>query len=151
MNTELFQMEFVGSQKATTLVTFSLKEKRTEEQIIKLSVTRNIDKVFAKLQKNYDVFKPKVPLYTGEPITAKIGLKEGLEGGDKFEVLEPVLDQKSGKIEYKNIGTIKVDGDKIWDNNSVLGDEPVVDGAIDRTTFKGGKKFYSGLLIRQIK
>jgi hypothetical protein len=150
-NTDLFQMEFVGSQKATTLVTFSLKEKRTEDQIINLSVTRNIDKVFAKLQKNYDVFKPKVPLYTGEPITAKIGLKEGLEGGDKFEVLEAVMDQKTGKIEYKSIGTIKVDGDKIWDNRFNLGDEAPAEGALDRTTFKGGKKFYPGLLIRQLK
>ncbi|MFZ4678992.1 MAG: hypothetical protein ACOYLP_02375 [Flavobacterium sp.] len=150
-NTDLFQMEFVGSQKATTLVTFSLKEKRTEDQIINLSVTRNIDKVFAKLQKNYDVFKPKVPLFTGDPITAKIGLKEGLEGGDKFEVLEAVMDEKTGKIEYKRIGTIKVDGDKIWDNNFNLGDEVPVEGAIDRTTFKGGSKYYSGLLIRQIK
>jgi hypothetical protein len=150
-NTDLFQMEFVGSQKATTLVTFSLKEKRTEDQIINLSVTRNIEKVFAKLQKNYDVFKPKVPLYTGEPITAKIGLKEGLEGGDKFEVLEAVMDQKTGKIEYKSIGTIKVDGDKIWDNRFNLGDEAPAEGAVDRTTFKGGKKFYPGLLIRQLK
>lgn len=150
-NTDLFQMEFVGSQKATTLVTFSLKEKRTEDQIINLSVTRNIDKVFAKLQKNYDVFKPKVPLFTGDPITAKIGLKEGLEGGDKFEVLEAVMDEKTGKIEYKRIGTIKVDGNKIWDNNFNLGDEVPVEGAIDRTTFKGGSKYYPGLLIRQIK
>jgi hypothetical protein len=149
--TEIFEMEFVGSQKSTTLVTFSLKEKRTEDQIINLSVTRNIDKVFAKLQKNFDVFKPKVPLYTGEPITAKIGLKEGLEGGDKFEVLEAVMDEKTGKIEYKSIGTIKVDGDKIWDNRFNLGDEAPAEGAIDRTTFKGGKKFYPGLLIRQLK
>ena len=150
-NSDLFQMEFVGSQKSTTLVTFSLKEKRTEEQIINLSVTRNIEKVFAKLQKNYDVFKPKVPLFTGEPITAKIGLKEGLEGGDKFEVLEAVMDQKTGKIEYKSVGTIKVDGDKIWDNRFNLSDEAPVEGAVDRTTFKGGKKFYPGLLIRQLK
>ena len=149
--TDIFEMEFVGSQKSTTLVTFSLKEKRTEDQIINLSVTRNIDKVFAKLQKNFDVFKPKVPLYTGEPITAKIGLKEGLEGGDKFEVLESVMDEKTGKIEYKSIGTIKVDGNKIWDNRFNLGDEAPAEGAVDRTTFKGGKKFYPGLLIRQLK
>ena len=150
-NTDLFQMEFVGSQKSTTLVTFSLKEKRTEEQIISLSVTRNIEKVYAKLQKNFDVFKPKVALYTGEPLTAKFGLKEGIEGGDKFEVLEAVMDEKTGNIEYKSVGTIKVDGDKIWDNRKNLGDEAPVEGAVDRTTFKGGKKFYPGLLIRQLK
>ena len=150
-NTDIFEMEFVGAQKATTLVTFSLKEKRTEEQIIKLSVTRNIEKVFAKLQKNYDVFKPKVPLFTGEPITAKIGLKEGLEGGDKFEVLEKIIDPKTLKEEYKSIGTIKVDGDKIWDNRFNLGDEIAQEGTVLTSTFKGGKKFQSGMLIRQLK
>lgn len=153
-NTDLFEMEFVGAQKATTLVTFSFKEKRTEEQIINLSVTRNIEKVFTKLQKNYDIFKPKVPLYTGEPITAKIGMKEGLEGGEKFEVLEAVMDQKTGKIEYKSVGTVKVDKNLIWDNRFNLGDEPAVvsdQPSLDRTTFKGGNKFYSGLLLRQLK
>jgi hypothetical protein len=174
--TDLFQMELVGSEKATTLVTFSLTEKRTEEEIIKLSVTRNIDKVFAKLQKNYDVFKPKVPLFTGYPITAKIGMKEGLEGGEKFEVLEQVQDEKTGKIEYKRIGKIKVNKKLIWDNRSNIGDlidtkenetasttntafsligqetNTTTDNkTIDRTTFKGGKNYYPGLLIRQIK
>ena len=54
---ELFELEFIGSEKSSSLVTFSLKEKRTEEQIIKLSTVRNVDAVYAKLQKNYDVFK----------------------------------------------------------------------------------------------
>ena len=62
-----------------------------------------------KLQKKYDVFKTKTPLFTGNPITAKIGKKEGLEGGEKFEVLEMNQDPKTGAITYKNIGTIKVD------------------------------------------
>ena len=175
-NTDLFNMEFIGSEKATSLVTFSLTEKRTEEQIIKLSVTRNIDKVFSKLQKNYDVFKTKVPLYTGYPITAKIGMKEGLEGGEKFEVLEQSQDLKTGKIEYKRIGKIKVNKKLIWDNRANLSDlisTPANETAstenksallagnenssssenkpIDRTTFKGGKKFGAGLLIRQLK
>jgi hypothetical protein len=78
-------------------------------------------------------------------------MKEGLEGGEKFEVLESVMDEKTGKIEYKSIGTIKVDGNKIWDNRKNLADEVPVEGAVDRTTFKGGKKFYPGLLIRQLK
>lgn len=153
---ELFQLEFIGSEKATSLVTFSLSEKRTENQIIELAVTRNIDNVYAKLQKKYDVFKTKVPLFTGSPITAKIGLKEGLEGGEKFEVLEANMDPKTGIIEYKKKGIIKVDKNQIWDNRYNMG-LPVTDenGAeikspLLSTTFDGGSKYYPGMLIRQI-
>ena len=157
---DLFKLEFVGDETASGLITFSLKEKRTEEQIITLSTKRIIDNVYAKLQKKYDVFKTKTPLYTGYPITAKIGVKEGLEGGEKFEVLEQNIDEKTGVATYKSIGTIKVNKDLIWDNTFKDGEtpiaEPVADGKeakpiIDRTTFDGGKKFYSGLLIKQIK
>jgi hypothetical protein len=157
---DLFKLEFIGDETASGLITFSLKEKRTEEQIITLSTKRIIDNVYAKLQKKYDVFKTKTPLYTGYPITAKIGMKEGLEGGEKFEVLEQNIDPKTGVATYKSIGTIKVDKDLIWDNRYNDGEapaaEPVVEGQeakpiIDRTTFDGGKKFYSGLLIKQIK
>lgn len=146
---DLFQLEFVGKEKATSLVTFSLKEKRTEAQIIDLSVTRNIDKVYAKLQKKYDVFKTKTPLYTGQPITAKIGMKEGLEGGEKFEVLEQLMDPETGIIEYKKKGTITVNKKLIWDNRYNGGE--VIDAEIKATTFKGGKNYYSGMLIRQLK
>ncbi|WP_353151043.1 hypothetical protein [Flavobacterium sp.] len=158
--TDLFKLEFVGDESASGLVTFSFKEKRTEEQVITLSTKRIIDNVYAKLQKKYDVFKTKTPLYTGYPITAKIGTKEGLEGGEKFEVLEQNIDEKTGVATYKNIGTIKVDKDLIWDNsyNDGLGQVETASEegkdkkqVIDRTTFDGGKKFYSGLLIRQIK
>jgi hypothetical protein len=153
---DLFQLEFIGSENATSLVTFSLSEKRTEDQIINLAVTRNVDNVYAKLQKKYDVFKTKVPLFTGNPLTAKIGMKEGLEGGEKFEVLEANMDPKTGIVEYKKKGIIKVDKDQIWDNRYNAG-LPVTDEAgveikspIDKTTFEGGSKFYSGMLIRQI-
>lgn len=155
-NSDLFQLEFLGSEKSTSLVTFSLSEKRTEDQIINLSVNRNIDNVYAKLQKKHDVFKTKTPLFTGNPLTAKIGMKEGLEGGEKFEVLEAIMDPKTGVVEYKNKGTIKVDKNLIWDNRFNDGQtvsaengsdsKPVIDG----TTFEGGTKFYSGMLIRQI-
>ncbi len=157
---DLFKLEFIGDESATGLITFSLKEKRTEDQVITLSTNRIIDNVYAKLQKKYDVFKTKTPLYTGYPITAKIGMKEGLEGGEKFEVLEQNIDPKTGVATYKSVGTIKVNKDLIWDNRFTDGNEPaaepVAEGqeskpVIDRTTFDGGKKFYSGLLIKQLK
>jgi len=152
-NSDLFKLEFVGDESASGLVTFSLSEKRTEDQIIELSTRKIIDKVYAKLQKKYDVFKTKTPLYTGEPITAKIGMKEGLEGGEKFEVLEQNQDPKTGVVTYKSIGTIKVDKNLIWDNTVEAGDIINAENvsSIDRTTFSGGKKFASGMLIKQLK
>ena len=154
--TDLFQLEYVGDEKATSLVLFSLKEKRTEDQIITLATIRNIDAVFAKLQKKYDEFKTKTPLFTGNPITAKIGMKEGLEGGEKFVVLEQTLDPKTGLTKYVTKGNITVDKKLIWDNRYNAGEDPVAEGeeakpVLDRTTFKGGDKYYSGLLIKQLK
>jgi len=153
---DLFQLELIGSENSTSLVTFSLNGKRTENQIINLAVTRNVDKVYSKLQKKYDVFKTKVPLFTGNPITAKIGLKEGIEAGDKFEVLEANMDPKTGIIEYKRKGTIKVTKNRIWDNRYTDGlpllddDGNEINSALEATTFEGGGKYYPGMLIRQI-
>jgi len=152
-NSKLFELEFIGDEKSTSLVTFSFKE-RTEEQIISLSTVRNVDAVYTKLQKKYDVFKPMVPLLTGFPITAKIGLKEGLEGGEKFEVLQILQDPETGMTSYDQVGTIKVDKKSIWDNRYNLIEDAqdlASDPSLDRTTFKGGKKYLPGMLIRQIK
>ena len=84
--------------------------------MITLATVRNVDNVFSKLQREYDIFMPKVPLFTGSPITAKIGMKEGLEGGEKFEVLEQTMDPKSGLTKYNRVGEIKVSKKQIWDN-----------------------------------
>jgi hypothetical protein len=149
-----FEMEFVGQSKASSLVLFSNKD-RGPEKIIELATIRNVDNVYAKLQKEYDVFKTKTPLYTGFPITAKIGLKEGLEPGDKFDVLEQVMDPETGKTKYVVKGRITVAKGQIWDNRYALADEgagiekPQQD--IDRTTFNGGKNYLSGMLIKQVK
>ncbi len=153
-NSTLFSLEFIGDENARGLVTFSLNEKRTEDQIIEKVTIRTIDAIYAKLQKKYDVFKPKVPLFSGDPLTAKIGMKEGLEGGEKFEVFEQVFDTKTGLTKYDSKGTISVDKNSIWDNRYNAADEPVVEGAakpLEYTTFKGGKKFYAGMLIKQLK
>ncbi len=156
-NSDLYSMEFVGMEKATVVV-FNLKaENLTTEQIIGEATVRTGNKVFAKLQKTYDVFKPKTPLAQvekkGKLCTAKVGLKEGLEGNEKFEVLEQFTN-KEGLTEYKSIGTIKVDKKNIWDNQYYASKPPVIEGevAIQATHFKGcKKKYYPGLLIRQRK
>jgi hypothetical protein len=152
---ELFQLKFIGKETAQSLVMFNLKEKRTEDEIVTLATVRNINAVYAKLQKKYDVFKTKTPLLTAQPtITASIGMKEGLVGGEQFEVLEQSVDAKTGMTTYKSKGKITVEKDKVWDNRHNAGEASAEDNpaaALKATTFKGGKKFYTGILIRQIK
>ena len=158
-NTDLFKMEYIGYQKSRSLVTFSFKKgegHRTEEQMITLATVRNVDNVFSKLQREYDIFMPKVPLFTGSPITAKIGMKEGLEGGEKFEVLEQTMDPKSGLTKYKRVGEIKVSKKQIWDNRFQMDQADAAgeksDKVLDRTFFDGSDdKFFAGMLIKQVK
>ena len=167
-NSDIFGMEFVGSEKSSSLVAFA--GNRNASQVIEVATVRTIDNVYAKLQKKFDIFKTKTPLYTGYPITAKIGLKEGLQSGDRYEVLEQVQDAE-GRTKYVRKGIVKVNGKSIWDNRFVAGEETVAVAdsvadttgestpnkstkqkpLLDRTYFKGGKNFYSGMLIRQIK
>ena len=81
-------------------------------------------------------------------------------GGEKFDVLEKSEDPKTGLPIYKSIGTIKVDKNLIWDNSYndevTIVTNPAVEGQttnpkIEATTFSGGKKYYRGLFIKQIK
>jgi len=164
--TDLFQLEFVGSEKASGLVMLDLKSKgRSEETIIKTATIRTIDAVYLKLQKSYDVFMPKTALFSGDPLTAKIGMKEGLKGGEKFEVFESIQNPETGEIKYVSKGKITVDKKLLWDNRYNAGEDLATEITseeaskeenlekvpLDRTTFKGGKKFYAGMLIKQIK
>ena len=114
--TQDFKMEFLGKEKATSLVTFSLKKgegNRTDEEIIDLSTNRNIDKVLVKLQRSYDQFMPVFPVQQDKPIGAYLGVKEGIEGGEKFELLGP----RQADGEYKVLGTVTVDKKNVWDNS----------------------------------
>jgi len=151
-NTDLFKLEFIGKEHSRNIVLFSLNEDRGEDQIIELATIRNIDAVYAKLQKKYDVFKTRTPIYSCDPVCAKIGMKEGLKGGEKFEVLEQVVDKKTGRTKYVSRGRITVDKRKVWDNRYNAGDMASAGNSDIRSTrFKGGKKLYPGMLIRQIK
>ena len=155
-NTDLFQLELIGMEKQTIRVMNLTSEDLNKQQIVGEATRRTMNKVYAKLQKEYDVFKPRMPLLTAskKDCTAKIGMKEGLEGGEKFEVLEKDVD-KDGLTIYKKKGIIKVNKKQVWDNQFYASKPPEKEskkGPITATGFKGCKNsFYKGMLIKQIK
>ncbi len=145
--TSLFTIKLLGEESSSSLITFSLKEKRTQEQIITLAVSRNVDNVFAKLQKEYEVFRPATPIASVSPITAKIGMKEGLEPGQSFDILEAKRDSKTGVYNYVSVGSVKIDKKAIvWDNRVGASEDPILDAdgkpvlTPEYTTFVGGDK-----------
>jgi hypothetical protein len=148
----IFKLTYIGSDNSWADVQSSVFTKKTEEELIEKSTVKAVDAVIIKLQKEHDEFKTKTPLFTGEPITAKIGLKEGLSDKSKFDVLEQQMDEK-GKTKYVVVGSLKVDMDfPIWDNRFGA-EEENPESTVDKTYFKkvSGKDFYPGMLIVQKK
>ncbi len=154
-STDLFKLELVGFDKAWADLQSSIFTTKSEDELVRIATVKAIDAVIAKLQRAHDVFKTKTPLYEVDPISAKIGLKEGLEKGDRYEVLEQTIDDE-GRTKYVRKGIVRVD-QPIWDNRYMAGEEVAADSTataaplVDKTIFKGMGKFYPGMLIRQIK
>lgn len=154
---DMFSLRYVGSETAWANVKEGIFTDKTTSELIRIATINSTDAVVAKLAKRYDVFKTKTPLVVTEEgeMYAYIGTKEGVEGGDKFEVLERVEDPESGKTHYFRRGVVKVDNSQIWDNRYAADEELKLKGKEQEfkyTKFKGqANKYYSGMLLRQIK
>ncbi len=151
-NSTLFKLRYIGSQDAWADVQSSIFTNKSEEDLIRIATIRATDQAIAKLQRKFEEFRTKTPLFSTDPLTAKIGTKEGLEAGDKFEVLESLVDANN-KISYKRKGVIYVKKGMIWDNSYVPEEEikNIPKQEIEATHFKNSNSdYYKGMLIRQI-
>ncbi len=151
-NSDIFTMELIGIEVAWADLQSTVYTKLSEKELIAIATVRAMDAAIAKLQRKYEVFRTKTPLYSTNPLAAKIGLKEGLKKGDRFAVLEQVMTQ-SGRTKYKRRGVIKVDKNHIWDNRyeaGTGGDSTNVASRLGFTKFKGSDKYYKGMLIKQL-
>lgn len=140
-----FSLKLIGYETASA--SCGSKKERTQEEIIAMATMRAFDKVIAKLERKYEVFRTKTPIMEVEPeVTIGIGTREGVDKKDKFEVLEQVADEKTGAVVYKRCGVMQVEPTKIWDNDEDS-DNYREEGA---TVLKGKlKNIYPGMLVRQ--
>lgn len=156
----LFKLKLVGTETAWADIQSTTFSKVSEKELVKRATVRSIDNVIAKLQRKFEPFRTKTPLATIESeITAFIGMKEDVEAGDKFEVLEKTEDPETKITKYKRVTTIKAEKNKIWDNRFAADVEQAENAAnnagevqkIKATSFSGSaKNIYPGMLIRQI-
>lgn len=140
---------------------YPLPGKENEDKnILTMALYDAIDNGFAKLQKEYEDFKIKVPIIevNGKEATAFIGLKEGLEKNTKFEVLERVYNERTNTFRYKKVGNLKIDRSRVWENRDMIegirrSDTSVKPNPnVDRTYLLGANdRMAPGMLIRQTK
>jgi hypothetical protein len=82
-----------------------------------------------------------------------MGMKEGLEGGEAFNLLQPVLDPVTKEVKWEPIGVVKVDKKGIWDNRYSLveeGAQPAETEGPKGTVLSKNKKAALGMVVKQV-
>jgi len=155
-----FELDYIGCQYNREKVdagAFTKSKNRDIEIILSKALVRTLDASFVQLQYENDVFKPVVPILTTSPfITAKIGMKEGLGGGEKFAIMQKIEDPVTHKTKWQKVGTTKVDKRLVWDNRYSADGKPenVVIGRdglpINATFFESTGNAQEGMYLKQI-
>ena len=147
-----YRLKYVGKVESKGSTTSFLGIKEDEPiMMVRKACQRAIDENVVDLQRSYEEFRTKTPLLTTEPLTAYIGMKEGVSAISKYEVLETV-DLEDGSHKYNKVGEIEPIEGLIWDNRFMATEEGATGSCLNYTTFRvvSGKNFAKGMLIREI-
>ncbi|MBQ3844078.1 MAG: hypothetical protein II817_03730 [Bacteroidales bacterium] len=147
-----FKMKYIGkvTSKGNTTSYQGIKEEEPW-MMVRKACQRAIDDNISDLQREYPIFRTRSPITEVSPvIKAPIGMKEGVEEGRQYEVLEAI--EKNGKITYTRVGIVTPDPDMIWDNRFMAVEEGAEGADLGATSFMivSGHGFYPGMLIREI-
>ena len=158
-----YQLKYVGKSSKSAGAGITMKTAKVDELTAR-GALRATDAAFAALQRNYEEFRPMCSLHVEDgKLIAYIGKKESIKAGDKFNVFIPE-EGKDKTIKWKQVGTIKVDKNGVWDNSEGAGqtidgaaedadDKDEVNTALKYTVFadKPSKKIGEGCMIRLAK
>lgn len=148
-----YHLTYVGKCESSGSTTSFMGIKLDEPtQMVRKACQRALDENVANLQHSYEEFRTKSPLITTEPITAYVGMKEGVTEKSQFEVIE-IVENEDGSRKYQRVGIIEPIKNLIWDNRFMASEEGAVGSSLGATTFKrvsGSKEFLPGMFIRDI-
>ena len=147
-----YNLKYVGKVESSGGTTSFLGINEDQPVVmVRKACQRAIDENVVDLQRNYEEFRTKSPLVSVEPITAFVGMKEGVTAKTKFEVLE-VVELENGKHKYNRVGVIQPIENLIWDNRFMAVEEGAQGATLGYTTFRkvSGKEFSKGMLSREM-
>lgn len=148
-----YQLVYVGKVESSGSTTSWLGVKlETPENMVRKACQRAIDENIVDLQTQFEEFRTKTPLLSIDPLTADIGMKEGVSTKSRFEVLDRV-EQKDSTYKYVKVAEIAPVEDMIWDNRYMAVEEGAKGANLGKTTFKKvkGGDIFPGMLIRETK
>lgn len=148
-----YQLVYVGKVESSGSTTSWLGVKLdTPANMVRKACQRAIDENIVDLQTQFEEFRTKTPLLSIEPLTADIGMKEGVSKKSHFEVLDRV-EQQDGTYKYVKVAEIEPVEDLIWDNRYMAVEEGAKGANLGKTTFKKikGGDIFPGMLIRETK
>lgn len=147
-----YKLKYVGKVESSGGTTSFLGINEDEPiMMVRKACQRAIDENVVDLQRSYEEFRTKTALLSVEPITAYIGMKEGVTSKSKFEVLE-IVETEDGNHKYNRVGVIEPIENLIWDNRYMAVEEGAKGATLGYTTFRkvSGKDFAKGMLIREM-
>lgn len=147
-----YKLKYVGKVESSGGTTSFLGINEDEPIVmVRKACQRAIDENVVDLQHNYEEFRTKSPLVSVEPLTAYVGMKEGVSTKSRFEVLE-VVEMENGSRKYNRVGVIEPIENLIWDNRFMAVEEGAPGATLGFTTFRkvSGKDFVKGMLIREM-
>jgi len=121
-----------------------LMKQKSDDQLLMELVQKGYDESLYNLEKKYEDFRVKMPIYQVGPIRAKVGKKEGIKTDYRFFAYEYIYDEKTNSSKQKFRGVIRATS-KIVDNRQVA------TGATGTTKFyqTAGRHLETGYLLQQ--
>lgn len=147
-----YRLEYVGKVESSgSEVSYIGVDLYNPIPMVRKACQRAIDENIVDLQTEFEAFRTRTPILTSEPITASIGMKEGVNAKSKFEVLERV-ENEDGSCSYKRVGVVAPVENQIWDNRYMAVEEGAQGALLGKTTFRkvSGATPQPGMLIREI-
>ena len=148
-----YRLEYVGKQSVVSSeLTMKSSASFDPYAVIRTVCARAIDESIIALQRNHE-FKIKTPIVSADSeITAYIGLKEGVNERNRYEVLEPRVDE-NGRTRYVRVGVVQPIKGKIWDNRYMATEFGEVTMDLSATSFRkiSGGNVVPGMLLREIR
>ncbi|MEJ5264077.1 MAG: hypothetical protein WHT29_02045 [Bacteroidales bacterium] len=115
----------------------------TDDQLFERLFSKVVDEADTQLAQRNEDFKVKIPVFSTEPIQAKVGLKEGLSVDKRFFVYEFEVNSKGEKKAVRK-GVVRATN-KITDNRGIA------TGQTEPSKFYqvAGRKLYQGMLMQE--